>query len=114
MFTGRPMPGPGEPLFLQEDTDAAVALAEEERDTCPSCGMPKAWCRNNEGGRSRFDVDESFCWATHRIAQRQDNMSKEKVDPATVRATQMAARFRAGQEPDITAGLNLSAEYDAS
>jgi hypothetical protein len=72
--------------------------------------MPKAWCRENKGGRQRFEVSEDFCWATWRIAVRQDQQSKEKVDPATQRATQMSARFRKGYEPDIYAGLDLGDE----
>lgn len=35
------MPGPGEPLWLDDDRDAAVALLEEEANTCEGCGHPK-------------------------------------------------------------------------
>jgi len=36
------MPAPGEPLWLDDDRDAAVALLEEEADTCAGCGHPKS------------------------------------------------------------------------
>lgn len=34
------MVAPGEPLFNEEDTAWALALAEVEADTCPDCGQP--------------------------------------------------------------------------
>ncbi|MFG2400776.1 hypothetical protein [Streptomyces lydicus] len=37
---GRPMPGPGEVLWTDEDRAWALALAEVERDCCPDCGQP--------------------------------------------------------------------------
>lgn len=40
IFLGRPLPGPGEPLWLDEDRDWALALLEVEADTCPGCGQP--------------------------------------------------------------------------
>ena len=112
MFTGRVIQ-PGEPLFLAEDTEAAIALAEEEADTCPSCGMPKAWCRDDEVGRKRFDVAEDFCWATYRVGLRQRQQELQKVDDASRRARQIRATFRNGYEPDITAGLDLPREIEA-
>jgi len=98
---------PGEPVFLPEDTAAAIALAEEEADTCSSCGLPKAWCRDNEAGRNRFDVAESFCWATYRVGLRQEKQGKEKMPEAQRRAYQVSPRFRKGYEPEVTAGLDL-------
>lgn len=104
------MPHPGEPLWLLEDTAAAIALAEEEADQCPQCGMPKAWCRDNKNGRARFEVDEGFCWATYQIAQRQEALDKKKP-PASMRAaTTVAAKFREGYEPDVGAGLGLDSD----
>jgi hypothetical protein len=110
VFTGRPLPGPGEPLFLPEDTDLAVALALEERDACPKCGLPKAWCRDNDAGRARFDVAEDFCWATYRVALRQEKQTKEKVPQSTQMATVMRAAIRPGYEPDIQADLPITEE----
>lgn len=113
ILLGRPWPAPGEPLFTTEDTDYAIALAEEERDTCPLCGMPKAWCRDVENGRARFDVAEEMCWATRRIAIRQEADEKNKVNPLDRRATQLSARFREGYEPEIDAGLGLGEFIDS-
>jgi hypothetical protein len=107
VFTGRPWPQPGEPLFLPADTEMAVALAEEERDTCPACGLPTAWCRQNEGGRWRFDVDESFCWATYRVASRQNTGKWRSAHEETRQATQLRVKFRPGHEPAMTAGLGI-------
>lgn len=104
MFRGRGV-SPGDPLFLPADTAAALALAEEEADTCNKCGLPKAYCRDNENGRARFDVDEEWCWATYRVAQRAAKMEKEKSAPADTAARVHSAKFREGREPDIMAGL---------
>jgi hypothetical protein len=109
ILLGRGWPAPGEPLFTRHDTDLAVALAEEEADTCEACGLPKAWCRDNADGRYRFDVEESWCWATYRVASRQDTNKFQKAHAPTKRATQMRPKFRKGYEPDLTAGLGLEA-----
>jgi len=37
---GRPMPGPGEPLWTDEDRGWALALIVEESEECPGCGHP--------------------------------------------------------------------------
>lgn len=106
---GRPWPRPGEPLFLEDDTAAAVALGEEEADTCPSCGMPKAWCRTKdaEEGLARFDVAEDRCWATYRVALRRDKYDTEKTHGATRQAMQLTTRFRPGHMPPLDAGLTF-------
>lgn len=31
---------PGEPLWLDDDREWAVALIQDERDACPGCGEP--------------------------------------------------------------------------
>lgn len=40
ILMGRPWPAAGEPLFLDDDRDLALALVAEERDRCPGCGEP--------------------------------------------------------------------------
>lgn len=42
IFLGRPLPGPGEPLWLDEDRDWALALQELEADTCSGCGQSRS------------------------------------------------------------------------
>ena len=105
ILLGRPWPAPGEPLFTTEDTDYAIALAEEERDTCPACGMPKAWCRDpvNQFG---FEPAEAFCWATYRLADHRAARF-EAMSESQRAAVQLSARFRDGVEPDLEAGLDL-------
>jgi hypothetical protein len=106
IFTGRPWPQPGEPLFLREDTEAAIALAEEEQDTCPSCGMPKAWCRDPEH-QFAFDAADSVCWATYRLELYRESDKFKGRDDATRAATHPFAYFRRGFDPELTAGLGL-------
>lgn len=103
---GRPLPAPGEPLFTQDDTAAAIALAEEERDTCSSCGMPKAWCRDRANEHA-FDVREDRCFATYRVALRREKNEKEGMHPASRQSVQLSPRFRTGHEPAIDAGLDF-------
>lgn len=38
---GRDLPGPGEPLFLQADTEAVLAWQEYQDQLCPGCGLPR-------------------------------------------------------------------------
>lgn len=104
VFTGRVV-GPGEPLFLVEDTDGAVALAEEEAGTCPLCGMPKAWCRDPDNQFS-FEVHEEQCHATYALAARRNAVAGDRDDTQRA-AVQFAARFAASRRPDPTAGLDL-------
>lgn len=80
----------------------------EERDTCPSCGMLKDWCRDPDKARARWNVSEDFCWATYRLAQR-----KPKGDDPQERATLVVPAIKPGYEPDVFAGLDLSPDdYD--
>jgi hypothetical protein len=106
------MPAPGEPLFTADDTAAVVALAEEERDTCPACGMPKVWCRAPEN-QFAFEPSEERCHVAYRLAEHRA-AKWEGMHESTRAATQLSARFRPGHEPDLEAGLGLDSEPDAS
>jgi hypothetical protein len=105
VFTGRVVE-PGEPEFLPQDTDGALALAEEEAATCPSCGMLMVWCRDPEH-QFAFEPAESVCWPTYRLAAHQASGDFKKYDDATRAAIHVAARFREGKEPDPVADLGL-------
>ena len=98
-------------MFLAEDTDLALALAEEEADTCPSCGLLKAWCRD-AGNQFAFEAAEEQCHVTYTLAAYRSKVD-DKRDEATRRAAQVSARFREGRTPDLTAGLDLPDEQDA-
>lgn len=103
---GRPWPQSGEELFTQEDTDYAIALAEEERDTCPSCGMPKAWCRD-EANKFAFEPVVETCAPAYRLALYRNGDKWKDMQDDDKQAAQLTARFRKGHEPDIAAGLGL-------
>jgi hypothetical protein len=84
-------------------------LAEEEQDTCPSCGKLKVWCRDPANQFGTFDVDQEFCWATYRLADYRK--AKVEIMGDSQRASvQLAVRFRDGREPDLTAGLDLAVD----
>jgi hypothetical protein len=106
VFTGRPTPAPGEPLFTEDDTAAALALAEEERDTCPACGFLKVWCRDPNNQFGAFEPHVEFCWATYRLADHRSMI--EQMGESQRAAAQVSPRFREGREPDLTAGLDLA------
>ena len=38
IFLGRPMPGPGEPMWLPEDVDKAIAWQRDKNARCNDCG----------------------------------------------------------------------------
>jgi hypothetical protein len=84
-----------------------VALAEEEADTCPQCGMLKVWCRDPEH-QFAFEADPSTCFASEALARYRNTDAYSKMAEPTQAATQLAARFREGFEPDLKAGLDLS------
>lgn len=58
--------GTGEPLWLQSDTDLAVALTELEASTCSGCGQPVAECMSTEGDGA-YDAEP---WRCHGCATR--------------------------------------------
>src|SRR5690242_9938431 len=105
------MPQAGEPLFLQDDTAGAIALAEEERDTCPSCGLPKAWCRDPANQFGVFEPREEQCHVTYALTAYRNGVNESR-DDVTRSAVQMWAGFAKGKEPDLTAGLDLPGEGD--
>lgn len=112
VFTGR-VQQPGEPYFLRQDTDLAIALAEEERDTCPSCGLPKAWCRDVDN-QFAFEAHEEQCHVTYTLAARRNAVAEGRSEEVRA-AIQTTARFIKGKEPDLAAGLDLpagAAEFD--
>ena len=111
ILLGRPWPKPGEPLFLPEDTDYAIALAEEEQDTCSQCGMPRAWC-SDPANQFAFEPAERMCWPTYRLAQHRGSDKWQAKHEDTKVATQVSARFREGYIPDVAAGLDLALEED--
>lgn len=88
-------------------------MAEEERDTCPACGLLKVWCRDKDKGRAMFEARDEFCWPTYYMALRSEKVQSESHN-ATFRATQVSARFRKGHEPDLEAGLELNPADGAS
>lgn len=106
ILQGRPTPAPGEPLFTEEDTAWAIALAEEERDACPACGFPRSVCRD-ASYQFAFEPHEEMCHATARLAQyRESDSWKGKLD-TTRAATQVTPIFREGHEAPIDVGLDL-------
>lgn len=100
---------PGEPLFLPEDRDKAIALAQEERATCPRCGLLKVWCRD-PGHQFAFEPVDDVCWPTARLAEYQRSDAWKKKGPDGQAATLLAVRFRDGYAPSLTADLGLVAE----
>lgn len=108
MFTGR-IVQPGEPEFLAEDTDGALALAEEERATCPSCGLLKAWCRE-PANQFAFEVHEEQCHASYAVEAHKESVNGGR-SAATRVATRISARLREDVEPDLLAGLPLESGH---
>jgi hypothetical protein len=88
-----------------------LALAEEERDTCPSCGLPKAWCRDPKAQFKGFEVHEETCFATYKLAEHRKSVDEKRSDESRV-STQMSVRFADGYEPDTDAGLGLDVVDD--
>jgi hypothetical protein len=84
-----------------------IALAEEERETCPSCGFPKAWCQDPRAQFGAFEAHESTCFATYALAMHRKGVDEKRTDETRV-STQTSIRFAPGREPDLEAGLGLA------
>jgi hypothetical protein len=98
----------GEPEFLPEDTDGAIALGMEERATCPQCGMLKVWCRDAANHQFSFEPVTSVCWPSERLETYRNSDGYKKLKDSERAATQLSVRFRDGHEPDLLAGLDLA------
>lgn len=79
---GRPWPQPGEPFFLPEDTNLAIALREQEQseaaEKCHLCGLPRKVCRDG-ANQYKFAADAERCHATWAILQRQSALGGDDV-----------------------------------
>jgi hypothetical protein len=94
VLLGRPWPAAGEPLFLPEDTNWAIAHAEYKRQVeaarCHLCGLPKTVCRDPDN-QFAFEVDAERCHATYALATAQERI---KGNDVSLRATTWAARLK--------------------
>jgi hypothetical protein len=106
ILLGRPWPQPGEPLFTDEDTAYVIALAQEKRDHCPSCGLLKAVCRHPDY-QFAFEVEQDQCHATAALAAFQNSEAWTGKHAVTKDATQLSVRFRDGKQPPLDVGLQL-------
>lgn len=71
--------------------------------------MLKVWCRD-PANQFAFEPVEEVCWPTYRLAQHRNGDKFKGKHDDTKAATQVAARFRQGREPDLDAGLDLTPE----
>ncbi|MGW4505688.1 hypothetical protein ACWENO_13715 [Streptomyces sp. NPDC004436] len=79
MFLGRAV-APGEPLWLDEDRDWALALAEVERDSCPDCGHPWSEASASES-EDQYDVALLRCHACAAGARQSQSFQEANGDP---------------------------------
>jgi hypothetical protein len=56
----RPLPGPGELAWTDEDRDLALAYQDEQDATCPGCGHPLDESTNADNADA-YDVTVSVC-----------------------------------------------------
>lgn len=94
VFLGRPMPGPGEPLWLAEDRWWAMALLAVEADTCNSCGQSLTLSTHLDG-EGAFNSELVTCHgcraAAMRVKAKQDEGAQ--MDGAQVRVWQREERW---------------------
>lgn len=69
MFLGRVVK-PGEPLFLDEDTNWALALHAEEAEQCRGCGMPLPESTTADPVRPHYTAELVTCQACLIATQR--------------------------------------------
>ncbi len=79
ILLGRPIPGPGEPLWLPQDLDEALAWQVEVDSQCPGCGHPvdRAW----DPDRINDWVPEvRHCWACAATARKAKQLRDGDTD----------------------------------
>lgn len=79
IFLGRPMPAPGEPLWLPEDRWWALALLEAEAGICAGCGQILAESTALEG-EDAYDSQGVPCHGCRAAARRTKSMQEQGAD----------------------------------
>lgn len=106
VFQGAPLPREGEPLYTQEDHDWFIALQQERRDTCPSCGLLKVTCRDKANQFGVFEIAEEQCHATKALANhREKTKNRSRADQEAIQAS---VKFAEGKAPPLEIGLDLA------
>lgn len=79
VLLGRPQPGPGEPLWLSQDLDEALAWQAELDAQCPGCGHPVdlAWDPDRMGD---WVASDEHCWACAASARRAKQLQGGDTD----------------------------------
>jgi hypothetical protein len=80
ILLGRPMPGPGEPLWLPEDRWWALALLEVEAAACRDCGHPTGETTAAEA-EYRYDAQVVRCHACAAGARRMAAVQEDGTRP---------------------------------
>jgi hypothetical protein len=62
LFLGRPLPGPGEPLWTEDDRAWALALLQVEAEACTGCGQILADSTNPDS-EGRWTAEVLRCHA---------------------------------------------------
>jgi hypothetical protein len=97
VLLGRPQPAAGEPWFLPEDTNWALAhaayKAQVEANRCRLCGLPKEICRD-PANQFAFEVDVERCHATYAMAAAQERAQGKNSNNVSMRSTTWAARLK--------------------
>lgn len=67
---GRPWPQPGEPLWLEDDTEAVLEWMREKALECVGCGLPRdeTMDRDNDGAYISEPIKCHACAARDRAA----------------------------------------------
>lgn len=78
---GRPWPRPGEPLFTEEDTEAALEWIRERDLKCPGCGQPRdeSMAPENQNRYRAHPIRCHACAARERAAEQR---RKQENDPS--------------------------------
>ena len=97
ILNGRPWPQPGQPLFLPEDRNWALAhaayKAQVDANRCRLCGLPKDVCRD-PANQFEFEVEVERCHATYAMASAQERASSRNANDVSLRSTTWAARLK--------------------
>lgn len=94
LFLGRPVPAPGEPLWLEDDRSWALALLELEADVCPSCGHPTSES-HDPGAEGAYVAEAVRCWACYAAETRAAEWSEAAEERRHTAGVRFQTRRRA-------------------
>lgn len=83
---GGPVPAPGEPLWLPEDLEWAVAYERFKASRCGGCGTHRDEWPDDPNAPDPYVTERDRCPGCHALAQEDEDIQNEGHDALAMRA----------------------------